>query len=89
MEIVINKCYGGFGLSQKALDMLGMKNFYEKDVLRTDPKLIKVVRALGEEANDRFSKLEIIEVPDDVQWQIEEYDGIEWVAEKHRTWGNN
>lgn len=26
------------------------------------------------------------EVPDDVQWQIEEYDGREWVAETHRTW---
>ena len=20
------------------------------------------------------------------KWEIEEYDGIEWIAEKHRTW---
>jgi hypothetical protein len=28
----------------------------------------------------------IVEVPADVDWYIEEYDGLEWVAEKHRTW---
>ena len=33
------------------------------------------------------STLKIIEIPDDVDWIIEEYDGNEWVAEKHRTWG--
>ena len=25
-------------------------------------------------------------IPDDVEWYVEEYDGIEWVAEVHRTW---
>jgi len=30
--------------------------------------------------------LRIIEIPDGVEWQIEEYDGDEWIAEKHRTW---
>ena len=28
----------------------------------------------------------IVEIPADVEWQIQEYDGMEWVAEKHRTW---
>jgi hypothetical protein len=28
----------------------------------------------------------VIEIPDDVEWEVEEYDGLEWVAEKHRTW---
>ena len=27
-----------------------------------------------------------VSIPDDVEWQIEEYDGMEWVAEAHRTW---
>lgn len=26
------------------------------------------------------------DIPDDVEWEIEEYDGLEWVSEKHRTW---
>lgn len=54
--------------------------------LRKDPDLIECIETLGEEANGRHSKLKVIEVPDDVEWEIKEYDGNEWVAEKHRTW---
>jgi hypothetical protein len=56
------------------------------DLARDDENLIKVVEKLGEEANTRFSTLKIIEIPDDVEWEIEEYDGLEHIAEKHRTW---
>jgi hypothetical protein len=27
-----------------------------------------------------------VEIPGDVSWHIGEYDGVEWVAEDHRTW---
>lgn len=55
---------------------------------RTDPLLLQVVDELGSEKASGFcAKLEIVEVPDGVEWEIEEYDGLEWVAEKHRTWG--
>lgn len=30
--------------------------------------------------------LKIVEVPDGIKWQIEEYDGWEHVAEAHQTW---
>jgi hypothetical protein len=59
-------------------------NFY--DVPRTDITLIQVVQELGTEANSRYAKLKIVEVPVDVQWHIGEYDGWEWVAENHRKW---
>jgi len=60
--------------------------FSERDLDRDDPDLITVVKKLGERANGSCAKLEIIEIPDGVKYEIEEYDGIEWVAEKHRTW---
>jgi len=41
---------------------------------------------MGDEVDTRYSKLKIVEIPDDVKWHIGEYDGIEWVAENHRTW---
>jgi hypothetical protein len=28
----------------------------------------------------------VVEIPDGIEWSIQEYDGLEWVAEKHRTW---
>lgn len=34
----------------------------------------------------RYAELKVVEIPDDVKWTIEEYDGWEHVAEKHRVW---
>ena len=90
MKVVINRCYGGFGLSDKALDMykqLSNKSkicAYELD--RTDPILIQVVETLDAEADGFYAKLRIIEIPDDVEWEITEYDGNELVEEVHRKW---
>ena len=32
------------------------------------------------------ANLKIVEVPDDVNWEVVQYDGLEHIAEKHRTW---
>ncbi len=89
-RIVINKCFGGFGLSDEALDLYKAKSgvdkdddVYERDIARDDPDLIE---ELGPMAYDDCSELKIVSIPDDVEWVIEEYDGIEWISEAHRTW---
>ena len=90
--IVINNCYGGFGLSDQAelryKEMAGIKDpdWYGREIPRDDPYLVQIVRDMGMSANGAHADLKIVEVPGDVDWQIEEYDGNEWVAEKHRTW---
>jgi hypothetical protein len=90
MKIVINTCYGGFGLSKEALALYNERSrtveTYDFLIKRDDPILVEVVEQLGEDASDRFANLKVVEIPDDVQWGIEEYDGNEWIAEKHRTW---
>ena len=58
----------------------------DRDIPRDDPALVQTVKELGERANGACAKLEIVEVPADAEWEIEEYDGNEHVAEKHRTW---
>lgn len=58
----------------------------ELSVSRDDPALVAVVKEFGEDANTRFSNLKVVRIPAGVEWIIEEYDGYEWVAEKHRTW---
>lgn len=60
--------------------------FSDRDLDRDDPVLVQVVKEMGAGAGGRFAALKIVEIPADVEWQIEEYDGMEWVAEKHRTW---
>ena len=117
MKVVINRCYGGFGLSHEAImrysELAGLnlvsvtkeKGFsfgpdyyidgivdddhywYYYNIERSDPKLIQVVEELGEDrASGRFAELKVVEIPDDVEFYVSEYDGNEWVAEKHRTW---
>ena len=90
MKIVINACYGRFGLSTEALahfnERYGTVFTNDIQIKRNDPILVQIVEELGEAANGRFAELKVIEIPDDVEWGIEEYDGDEWIAEKHRTW---
>lgn len=58
----------------------------DRNIPRDDPFLVRVVELLGKEASRTFANLRVVEIPDDVQWQIEEYDGKEHVVEVHRTW---
>ena len=60
--------------------------FTDHSIERDDPDLIKVVERLGVAANGRCAHLKIVEIPDDVEWEIDEYDGVERVDEKHRSW---
>lgn len=58
----------------------------EYEFSRSDEDLIRVIEELGEEANGNFSELKIVEIPDGIKFTIEDYDGIEHIAEVHRTW---
>ena len=60
--------------------------FHDRDLARDDPDLVAVVEELGNQADGRHAELKVVDIPDDVNWYIEEYDGCEWVAERHRTW---
>lgn len=116
MKVVINRCYGGFGLSDQAVQRYaelkginlvmeesehaigsvfyvdGIKDdehyfsYYDLSNDRTDPVLVQVVEELEGAANGFASELMIVDIPDDIEFTVEEYDGLEWVAEAHRTW---
>jgi hypothetical protein len=58
----------------------------DHDIPRDDPALVETVEELGDIANGDCASLRVVEVPDDAEWEIDEYDGSEHVAEKHRTW---
>lgn len=90
-RVVINNCHGGFSLSPKALaeykNRAGVTDkLWDREIPRDDEHLVAIVLTMGEEADGGCAELKVVSIPDDVEWQIEEYDGLEWVAEKHRTW---
>ena len=111
MKIVINSDYGGFYLSDLAIeiyaDRKGIKlkkekitfggiilftnvvtneDFESRDIERNDPILVKIVEELGSKSFGFAANLKIVEIPDDVNWEVIQYDGLEHIAEKHRTW---
>ena len=96
-KVVINTCYGGFQLSEraenlwrKAKSIPDAEGVYNWDIARDDPDLVRIVEELGDAASGAtYSQLKVIEVPTWVQekgWHINEYDGSEHVAENHKTW---
>ena len=53
---------------------------------REDKTLIEVVEELGEKANTFYSNLKIVEIPDDLDYVIDDYDGIETLHQKVKKW---
>jgi len=91
MKVVINKCFGGFSISEEAYKYLGLEwdrhgYAFNEHNMRVHVNLIEVIEALGPKANGRHAELKIVEVPNDVCWRIEEYDGRESIEEIHRSW---
>lgn len=134
MKIILNKCYGGFGLSKEAYELYAKKKgltlypYYDSskdnfitlkkgdssfltyyfiedfgdEVLknkidwskhlylnyeyRNDPILIEVVEELGAKANGRFSNLVVVDIPDNMDYVIDDYDGIETLHENIKVW---
>lgn len=90
MKIVINKCFGGFGLSEVAetryKNETGNENVSYWNMKRDDPILVSIVEELGEDSWGDFAELSVVEIPNDVNWEIEEYDGKEYIAEVRRKW---
>lgn len=68
------------------LIMVNNKHWYDKDIPRDDPVLVALVRELGQVANGEHARLKVVRIPADVAWQIDDYDGKEWISEQHRTW---
>lgn len=99
MKVVINRSYGIYGLSEEAIKYLTKTynlsyheieygcGYFDEDLPRSDPRLIECIEKIGvKEASGLYAKLKIVEVPDDVQWIIDDYDGMEVVEEVHRSW---
>lgn len=135
-KVILNKCFGGFGLSKAAYELYAKKKgisvfhytqedlkkeiytyttddnrtfdfYFTKDFgnnayisnedfekyhlfldegFREDKTLIEVVEELGDKANSAYSNLKIVEIPDDLDYVIDNYDGIETLHQKVKEW---
>lgn len=89
-KIVINCDYGGFGISDECLAELRKIHNNPKlkvwEIKRDDPELVRLVETMAEKSWGKYASLKIVEIPEDVDWVLVEYDGVEHIAERHRVW---
>ena len=83
MKVVINRCYGGYGISEEAERILLMTLGEEgsNEMERHNPVFVSLVENMGEAVNGSFAKLEVIEIEDGLDYDVDEYDGYESVTE--------
>jgi hypothetical protein len=97
MQVVINtQQFGTFSISNKAIEYIQKKiklkkdkqsiGCYAFDCDRSNPLLIEAVKKLKNEAHGAYSVLKIVEIPDDIEWEITAVNGVEIIREKHRIW---
>ncbi len=58
----------------------------DEPAFRSHPLVVECIETLGDKADGSCAAIEIVEVPDGIDFIIDEYDGLEQVAEAHRTW---
>lgn len=57
--------------------------FNSCNIKRNDKNLIVVIRILGEKASGKCAKLKVMQIPNNIKWEISEYDGNETIKEKY------
>ena len=73
MKLVLNKCFGGFNLSDWAEEQMGCS-----EPPRDDPEFITLVTNHGRRVSGEFAALVVVEIPDSTtDYEIDEYDGFE------------
>jgi hypothetical protein len=89
-EVVESKAFGFERESFYHKGHAGDDEFYLSDYdfygNRADEDLVAVVETLGGAANGSCANLKVVEIPDGIEWFVNEYDGMEHIAEAHRTW---
>ena len=66
--------------------LYSLKNRSDIEV-RTDSDLINIIERIGEkEASASLAELKVVEIPDGIEFEIDDYDGVETIHEVHRSW---
>jgi hypothetical protein len=82
IEVLINDCYGGWRISNKAIELYTLRKSEKYLSKRSDPILIQIYKELGDEFDEgKYSKTGIEKIPKKYEnhYYISEYDGLETV----------
>lgn len=78
MKVVINKCYGGFSVSENFLKHYNIPLNQLYSISRYDERLIEYIEVYGcVAASGKFAHLVVEDIPSGSYYRINEYDGYE------------
>ena len=81
MKMVLNRCYGGFTISDACAEKIGLDKYDTSDAARTNPAVIKEVERDYKFASGFCSCLRTVTIPDEVtDYEVDEYDGYESIT---------
>lgn len=85
MKILINNCYGGYGLSEDFIShinkltegqLVNTQELYD----RANPLIVEEAIKFGlDKASGTSADLTVQEIPDGCHYSVGEYDGTEWI----------
>lgn len=82
MTYILNKCYGGFSISDFACAALGVDDAYADLSAEQIGQLVELIKEYGsEKCSGKHAKLVVVEIPDnytDIEW--DDYDGVERIT---------
>lgn len=82
MKFVLNKCWGGFSVSDFVVERLGLEDHYPEMNNELTEQLVQLIEEYGsEKCSGSSAKLRVVEIPDtytDIEW--DEFDGIERIT---------
>ena len=92
--VLYNACYGGFGISQLAVDEFNRRNklqnpdaidisqYYNVDNYRTNLLFIEIYQEFGKKFNEEYSKVQLEYIHSKYAnfYEIGEYDGLERIV---------
>ena len=74
MKVVLNRCYGGFSLSEEFCKAYPQFKCYGED--QDNQELIKCIEEFGIDAQGDMAEFKIFELPNETtDYYIDEYDG--------------
>jgi hypothetical protein len=82
IEVLLNDCYGGWQISNKANKLYELRRTKDSIRKRSDPILVQIYKELGDEFDGgKHSKTGIEKIPKKYEkyYIINEYDGLETV----------
>lgn len=92
-KVVVYNTYGNFKIYDiiyKRMEEMGYDISKSNNLdIRTNKFFIKAVE---EHLNDDKIKNKlpylVLKIPSNVDWILQQYDGWEWISEKHKIWGD-